>query len=296
VEGLERRLPAAGLARLLAAAARLALLEPADTQALLRRLMTVASPMRPPPLDTLATLCQGLYLVNWLPCGADLWQLTAWLAQAEGVTRTPPQAAALRHFALALLADRERRLDVECLPAESRRALAEALRPAPAAHRPPASDTTLKFRHEVAETLRRAGRAYDLDLILGPGIGVELALLGPDGALWLLDGPEAFHRPFADACEGELRLVPAEQRRSELAARLLAEGAAEEMTEALARWGSAAAVAPRCFAGASTAALGSRRLARMHWLDWAEFSPAARLAALANARPRLASLHGEAAT
>ncbi|CAE8697455.1 unnamed protein product, partial [Polarella glacialis] len=51
-QGLERKLPASGLARLLAASARLALLETSEADDILRRIATVASTMRPQSVET----------------------------------------------------------------------------------------------------------------------------------------------------------------------------------------------------------------------------------------------------
>jgi len=283
-EGVDRRLPFAGLTRLVAAAARLSLLDVHIAQALMERLLTVASPLRPPAPDAIATLCQGLYLSGWVPRGAELWQLAAWLVHAESTPRAPIQDAALRRFSLAVLADPECRSDVGAFQPEMRRALAAAIRK-PVIRRHHASDTSLKFRHEVAEELRRAGRAYDLDLCLGAGVRAELWTRVPEDAIWLLDGPEAFHRPFSPS---GLRLVPAQLRRAELLVRLGNNGG--EMAAALRKWEDQDGPSLPLFGLAalptkSTTTLGM--VARLHWLEWADMAGTARLGALADPQKRL---------
>eukprot|EP00931_Biecheleriopsis_adriatica_P075785 TRINITY_DN49579_c0_g1_i1.p1 TRINITY_DN49579_c0_g1~~TRINITY_DN49579_c0_g1_i1.p1 ORF type:complete len:990 (+),score=235.40 TRINITY_DN49579_c0_g1_i1:38-3007(+) len=311
-QGLERRLPAGGLARLLAAAARLSLLQADEAESLLQRMVTVASPVRPLPIDTLATLCLGLSLLGWSPsaAGSELWQVASWLEKASGQPRSPSQALALRHFTLALLAEPAARAAVQELPPDLQRALAGTVRgpSAPPSRRPLASDTTLKFRHEVAEVLRKGGEAYDLDLGLGPGLSVELALPGAGNALWLLDGPEAFHRPFLTNSAGGramLNLVPLEVLRSRLLTSILTPGSVDAMEAALESWEQlpkAAAQSSTIF-GISERIVQARkytwppqtspeaatqlRLARLHWLEWERLPPEARLAALLKPEPRL---------
>jgi len=298
-EGLLRRLPSSGLARLLAARARLGLLEAKDVEATLLRMGTVASPVRPLQQETVVTLCFGLWLSGWKPSNAaDLWQVTAWLAKSTTEPCAPQQAAALRQFVLGLLADPQSCEAVAQLPEEHQYALALVMRRSQAspAQRQLASDTTLKFRHEVAEVLRKAERPYDLDLSLGPGLSVELAIPGIGGSLWLLDGPEAFHRPFlAESSGGRplLHLVPAEQRRTELILATLAPGRATAMDERLQAWeGTTTEKRPSNFGLADSLVAsrkyeGSVRIARMHWLEWARLPVEARLSALVKPEPRI---------
>ena len=126
-EGLERRLPAVGLARLLTALARLKLLDQARTDALLQRMVAVASPVRPPQLNTVSRLCYGLYLARWEPESSELWQVVSWLAQAEeeaGSAAIPPlQLTSLGYFATGLLASPAARREIEGFPSELRRPL-----------------------------------------------------------------------------------------------------------------------------------------------------------------------------
>jgi len=295
------------LARLLAASARLALLdvEPANNKAnavaLLQRLLTVASPIRLPNLDTIATLCHGLYLARWSPETPELFQLVSWISQLESSARTAPQAMALRFFALSVLATPEGRLATQSFGPDLRRTLARAVTTPTPMRRLVVSDTTLKLRHEVAEVLRRAGRPYDLEVSLCPGLGVDLTLLrrggrgggdicGASSALWLLDGPESFHRPFvavqSDATDAGrskseahlLRLVPAEVRRAEILSTFRCEEEASRLKALLREWG-----------GGEVEQFGRAELgplARLHWLEWAAMSPQARLAALTDASAR----------
>lgn len=186
-EGLERRLPTPGLARFVAAAARLRIIDAAGTESVAQRAFTVASPIRPPQMSVITAICQGLYLADWQPGGeADsnaslvLWQLLAWLGSLKDQPRTASQSDGLRLFALSLLVQPETRRLVEGFPEDLRYALASLLHgPALPAVR---SDTTLKFQHEVAEYFREHGRAYDLHVSLAPGLGPDLALLGQDGS------------------------------------------------------------------------------------------------------------------
>eukprot|EP00929_Paragymnodinium_shiwhaense_P083477 TRINITY_DN44509_c0_g1_i1.p1 TRINITY_DN44509_c0_g1~~TRINITY_DN44509_c0_g1_i1.p1 ORF type:complete len:1013 (-),score=244.11 TRINITY_DN44509_c0_g1_i1:73-3111(-) len=310
--GLERRLPLQGLARLLAASARLAVVSPEQVSKLLQRMTVVASTVRPPPAEAVAMLCHGLYLAAWAPSVPELFQVAAWLSQRDEADFSQSQAAAVRNFALALLARDEGRRTADCLDADLRHALAKAVMLKPAG-RTPFSDTALKFRHEVAETLRAADQTYDLDLRFGPGVAADLAiapvrsgLMARNGALWLLDGPEAFHRPFTAPSEagsdgagpalGEpsLQLVPAERRRAELLASLRCRDTAAVMSESLQSWHTDALPADDApafglsgTAASSGIAPGKPRLARIHWLEWAAMSTRARLRALSDpaARP-----------
>eukprot|EP00927_Polykrikos_kofoidii_P078334 TRINITY_DN75169_c0_g1_i1.p1 TRINITY_DN75169_c0_g1~~TRINITY_DN75169_c0_g1_i1.p1 ORF type:complete len:1128 (+),score=208.64 TRINITY_DN75169_c0_g1_i1:25-3384(+) len=327
--GLERRLPVTLLARLLAGVARLGLSDADGVELLLPRLLIVASSIRPPPLDTLAMLCRGLYLSRWVPTGPELFQIAAWLSQQTAMERTPAQAASLQYFALGILARPEGQEAAECLGPELRRTLAEQMMQQRTAlvRQDARSDTSLKFRHDVTEVLRRTDQSYDLDLRLGPGLHVDLALLGSDigrGArrhggrnvaansadgqrvLWLLDGPEAFHRPFYGATsdgsgggEPMLQLMPAELRRAELLAAARCPSESARMTELWSSWagGGSAGVGDEQLElgsallnqrGLAGAALGP--LARLHWLEWSAMTPEARLAALADptSRPAVA--------
>merc|ERR1712113_450098 len=76
-DNFERRLPVSGLARLLAATARLGVIDKHGVGSILQRIVTVASPMRPPSLDVIATICQGLFLAKWSPRGHELWQVVS---------------------------------------------------------------------------------------------------------------------------------------------------------------------------------------------------------------------------
>eukprot|EP00928_Gymnodinium_smaydae_P097427 TRINITY_DN8829_c0_g1_i1.p1 TRINITY_DN8829_c0_g1~~TRINITY_DN8829_c0_g1_i1.p1 ORF type:complete len:954 (-),score=234.48 TRINITY_DN8829_c0_g1_i1:64-2751(-) len=310
-EGVSRRLPADGLSRLLAAAARLGLVDAECADALLQRLVLVASPVRPLSIDTLAALCQGLYLAKWRPDGHQLFHVAHWLKQMEAAPRTPPQAVALRNFALSAAACDEGRDAGVCLGPELQRALALAAYD-PTSWRAQASDTLLKFRHEVSEELRRAGRPYDLDLRLGPSLVADLALLGAAGdrarrsknrstsgrrALWLLDGPEAYHRPFVAASKDasrvspdSLQLVPAELRRAELLSVLSSRSQTAKLEEALRSWAGDSAETAH-----ESPDLGLRSmpgeepvLARLSWLEWSNMPSSQRLAALSNPAGRTA--------
>merc|ERR1712050_507250 len=119
--------------------------------------------MRPPSLETVATLCNGLSLLEGMPQAADLWQVVAWIARFEGTSKTVPQVNAMRQFALKALVDPESRHIINCFQPELQRSLAAVLCE-PSVRRNVATDTTLKFRHEVAEVLRDAGRSYDLEI------------------------------------------------------------------------------------------------------------------------------------
>ncbi|CAJ1366020.1 unnamed protein product [Effrenium voratum] len=232
-KGLDRQLSANGLARLLAAAGRLSLLEAEEAAGVLHRLVTVASPIRPMQPDTMAALCVGLTLARWMPSTGhpDFWQVSSWLSSVVNQPLRPAQTSALRNFVLGLMIRPEGRAAVEGLRPDLQRGIAQAAQGL--AHRRPVSDTTLKFRHEAAEVLRRAGQLYDLDISLGVGF-VDLAVPGQDGALWLLDGPEAFCRPFqSDGAKTKLELVSAEKFRSELFLAVLQPGAAREMVAQL---------------------------------------------------------------
>eukprot|EP00913_Durusdinium_trenchii_P016586 g15591.t1 len=208
-KGLERQLSAGGLARLLAAAGRLGLLEAHETAEILHRIVTVASPLRPLAAEALAALSLGLALLRWKPSdgrAADFWQVACWIGQLDRSHVQPGHIFALRSFALWLLVSPENRVAVNELRPDLQRAIAKLVRENSTQHRP-VSDTTLKFRHEAAEVLRRANQPYDLDISLGLGF-VDLALPGADGVFWLLDGPEAFRRPFrTDAGRPQLHLV-----------------------------------------------------------------------------------------
>ncbi|CAK0791724.1 unnamed protein product, partial [Prorocentrum cordatum] len=272
-----RRLPAEGLARLLSASARLSLLDDERVADLLQRLAMVVSPIRPPPVEAVAALCQGLYLAGWVARGQGLWQIAGWLHRAGSPEAwSPAQASSAQRLALRVLADPGGRQEAAGLQPELRRALGTAALGVPGlGDRAVASDTTLKFRHEVAELLRSSGQGYDLDIRVGPGLAVDLAVVGAGGGLWLLDGPEAFHRPFPAGGAGgpPLSLVPGERRRAELIERLLLDEEAARMQDALRSWleGGERPGAPLPTLGRRpTAAAPGGPLARLHWAAWAK--------------------------
>merc|ERR1712228_211079 len=101
----------------------------------------------------------------------------------------------------------------------------------------------------------------------------------PHAALWLLDGPEAFHRPFPPA-DG-LVLVPAERRRAELLAMLICEEDAARMEKTLASWQGTSSESPLIGGGARVQGLS---LARLNWLAWMRLAPEARLPTLLQPR------------
>eukprot|EP00435_Cladocopium_sp_Y103_P028621 s3616_g7.t1 len=285
--GLDRQLSASGLARLLAAAGRLGL-QAEQTAHILHRIVTVSSPIRPMPAETLASLCLGLTLQRWMPSDqSDFWQVASWLATLDQAAVRPTHGFSMRNFALGLLIKPEGRAAIDGLRPDLQKAMARLIR-GTSTHRRPVSDTTLKFRHEAAEVLRRAGRPYDLDVSLGLGF-VDLALPGPDGVFWLLDGPEAFRRPFrTDSTRPKLELVPMETFRSELFMAVLNKAAVEAMDASLDRWEGEAPRNGRKVLGIPQDLAQSKRfpwletnevrLARLDWLEWERMPSQARLA------------------
>lgn len=277
-KGLDRQLSASGLARMLAAAGRLGV-QAEQTARILHRIVTVTSPIRPMQAETLASLCLGLTLQRWMPSEnqSDFWQVTSWLATLDQATVRPSHGFSMRNFALGLLIEPEGRAAIDGLNPDLQKAMARLIR-GTATHRRPVSDTTLKFRHEAAEVLRRAGRPYDLDISLGVGF-VDLALPGPDGVFWLLDGPEAFRRPFrTDSTRPKLELVPMETFRSQLFLAVLNKGAVEAMDASLDAWEGEAPRNGKEVLGIPHDLARSKRfpwleahevrLARLDWLEW----------------------------
>lgn len=274
-EGAGRQLSANGLARLLAAAARLGIVEAPEVDHILKRLLTVASPIRPMSPETIAAVCLGLTLTSWTPRAgqSDLWEVARWLRSSKRAqeSQAPLHATVLRNFVLRLLMSPSSREAASELSPELQEVMVDVLCSA-SAQRRVVSDTTLKFRHEAAEVLRKAGRPYDLDIGLGPAF-IDLALPGNDGAFWLLDGPEAFQRPFQHG-KAALNLVPAEVFRSQMLLAFLDPSALSEMEAALKSWSRNGTSIPHFGLQAQTGRFpwidreGDARLARLDWLEW----------------------------
>lgn len=271
--GVARRLPVAGLTRLTAAAARLRLLDQRHVEMLLDRISNVASHVRPPPPDALKILCHGLFLSGWTPKGPHLWKVASWLAELQ----VPLQG--FSYFGVSLLAHPEGREAISDFQVEIQRAMAAVIASG-GVYPFPLSDTSLKFRHEVTEVLRRGNTPYDLDISFGFGVTADVAVKTPGGPLWLLDGPESFHRPFE---QGRLQLIPGQRRREEMLASLRSD--ADIVAKVLERWEGQGETGPavtawrtsRC---ATSQLEGLGPVTRLRWLEWAETSPSDRLSLL----------------
>merc|ERR1711871_1795636 len=111
---------------------------------------------------------------------------------------------------------------------------------------------TRQFRSQVSKLLQSDYQMFSEPLSLGPAGQVDLY---DEQQCWLLDGPEAFFRPFA----GTLRYIPKERRRAFVLRRLLLDSDARHCVEdffpAAAEWRT------------------TSELRRLHWLEWGRAPP-----------------------
>jgi len=193
----------------------------------------MGTPLRPLPVDNSVMLIQSLLLSGTVLPDKQLRHLLAWVAGSRLQQLTPQQLAVLRQYTLFLLAqpDVQARGSILRLPVEVQRFVSGILRHRAPAWIPATSDTTRRFRAEVIQHLAaieggtstsQAGVSAGTCATLSLGPAGIVDLHKENGCTWLLDGPEAFFRPFAMA-SGGLRYTPQERRRAWLLNRLLSD-------------------------------------------------------------------------
>jgi len=280
-EGRADWLHGPALIRLLLAASQIGPFEEAETLVVLQRILELSARSRVP-----TSLCYALHLSTAIPSKMQLDRI----CQSLEEPRTPVQKMVMRDFALGILADKKGLEVVKSLPPRSRTLLAEAALGDGVQHQllegdAPVSDSTLRLRHEVTETLRRAGKEYDLEIPVAPGLTADVALPGPAGILWLLDGPEAFHHPLNSSST----LLPSEERRGELLRLALDDDALEDLEGHLQSWLPAGrSVKGQLLASPSVNRSDfPKRVARLDFKSWSNLSETKRSLVLIDPRSYL---------
>eukprot|EP00928_Gymnodinium_smaydae_P071670 TRINITY_DN5519_c1_g1_i1.p1 TRINITY_DN5519_c1_g1~~TRINITY_DN5519_c1_g1_i1.p1 ORF type:complete len:1063 (-),score=123.23 TRINITY_DN5519_c1_g1_i1:9-3119(-) len=264
------RLPTMALIRFLSASSRLGLVNDSmlDVLEIVDRIFAETTPLRPLPLESSVVLIQSLYLAGAVLPDRHIRHLFAWMASSKVQQLTLQQLTVLRQYTLFLLSqpDVNARGSLFRLPVEVQRFLSGILQHRAAAWTPSTSDTTRRFRAEVATFIQNvsptgAQHAELTPVALGPAGSADLCI---GGQCWLLDGPESFFRPFTHA--SGLQVTPQERSRAWLLERLLQEGDAR-----------------RCVADfLPSAALWpvASSLRRLSWFEWARTPPGERLGLL----------------
>lgn len=251
------RMPTMGLIRFLSAATDLELTDKAgtDVRELLSRILAETLPERPLPLEETAIILQSLQNSGTVPPEKQLRHLLSWVARTRPSQFTQMQLTVLRQFILFVLAQAEdiQRASMHRMPVEMQTFISEIL-----------CNRMENARGGIAEATRRL-RSQVTELVVDDPDSVVGVHLGPAGYLdlkvgdtaWLLDGPEAFLRPFT-----ELNYVTQEKSRLLLLQRLLCdEGTRRSVAD--------------FYPGAREWPLFSS-IKRLSWLQWEETSPQSR--------------------
>ncbi|CAE7246978.1 unnamed protein product [Symbiodinium natans] len=251
-------MPTMGLIRFLSAATDLELTDKggADVRELVSRILAETIPQRPLPLEETATILQSLLNSGTVLPDKQLRHLLSWVAPNRPSHFSHLQLTSLRQFVLFVLAQAEetQRASLLRMPVEMQTFVSAVLCNRMPNVRPGIPEATRQFRSQVTEMV-----VDDPDVVLG-------VQLGPGGYLdlkvgntaWLLDGPEAFLRPFTQP----LDYIAQEKRRLWLLERLLCdEGTRRSVAD--------------FFPGAlQWPLLGS--VNRLSWQQWEQTTPAAR--------------------
>ncbi|CAJ1335060.1 unnamed protein product, partial [Effrenium voratum] len=251
------RLPTMGMVRFLYAATRLDLTDQAglDVREMISRILAETSPYRALPLEDTVAIIQSLLLSGTVPPDMQLRHLLSWTADMRPRQLSEESLTVLRHYSFFILAqaDAKARGSLQRMPVEIQTQISELLCHRSPCWTNPITDLTRTMRSEVSELLESVP-GVEHGVSLGPA---GLAELEVDGTLWLLDGPEAFFRPFA-----ELRYTPQERQRHWLLERLLSSD-----------------VARRSIADFYPPALDwpkKRGPMRLNWQQWSQAGPEAR--------------------
>ncbi|CAE8717669.1 unnamed protein product [Polarella glacialis] len=261
------RLPTMALVRLLSAASRLELTDEAglDAREIIDRILAETTPQRPLPLDDTVVLFQSLLLSGSVPPDRQLRHIFTWVAGARVPQLSAQQLAVMRQYSLFVLAqeDENSRSSLLRLPVEMQSFVSGLLRHRASLWTSPSSDTTRRFRAEVSDLLLSEQPPLGLATSASSAPGLQL---GPAGSVdaqvgqsvVLLDGPEAFFRPFS----ANMHYTPQEIRRGWLLGRLLGD---PDARRCVADFYPPALVWPQ---------LGGPR--RLNWLEWGRALPKAR--------------------
>merc|ERR1712048_571441 len=176
------RLPTMALIRFLSAASRLELVDESllDAREIVERVLAETTPQRPLPLESSVVLVQSLWLSGAILPDRQLRHLFAWVAGTRVQQLTPQQLTVLRQYALFLLAqpDIHVRGSLLRLPIEVQRFVSGILRHRAPPWTPPTSDTTRRFRGEVANFVSDFSEGKDATFTDSPAV----LALGPAGS------------------------------------------------------------------------------------------------------------------
>lgn len=188
------RLPTMALLRFLYASARLDIIQDpqADVQEIVERVLAETTPSRPLPLESSVVLVQCLYLSSVVLPDRLLLHLFGWIAKTRIQELKPAQIAALKHYFLFLLCQTNtvNSGTLVWLPIEVQTFASNLLGHKSGPWAQSRSAVALQFRDEFTEHLQGRG---EVDVEFGSAVSVDL-LSGSIG--WLLNGPEAFFRPY----------------------------------------------------------------------------------------------------
>ncbi|CAK9067866.1 unnamed protein product [Durusdinium trenchii] len=253
------RLPTMGMVRFLAAATQLELTENRDVKEMTCRILAETSPERPLPVVDTVSLIESLWLSGSVLQDMQLRHLLSWVATLRPRELSEQNLTTLRNYILFILAqeDGSARLSLQRMPVEIQTRLSELLcHPSPCWTRTPSEETRL-LRSEVSELLLEKAPSHVAALpavSLGPAGQADLEV---NHVGWLLDGPEAFFRPFTP-----LRYTPQEKQRAWLLETLLRR---DDMRQAV-----VADFFPKARQWPTLP-----RLQRLNWLEWGQASSVA---------------------
>lgn len=272
------RLPTMGMVRFLSSATRLGLVDEVgtDVREMICRILAETSPHRPLPVDDVVSIIASLLASGIVLPDMQLRHILSWIADLRPGQLAERDLATLRQYSFFLLAQVEgsARFTLQRMPVEMQTQISELLcHKAPAWSRPVTQPTRL-LREEVSELLLAEDPMVPMESSTVPTVS-----LGPagqadaevHGTVLLLDGPEAFFRPFRGP--KELQYTPQEKQRAWLMQRLLSSDA---VRHSVADFYPAALDWPK-----------KRGPRRINWQEWGQAGP--------SERRRLLGLTGTAA-
>jgi len=220
------RLPTMGMVRFLSSATRLDLVDEAgfDVREMISRILAETSPDRPLPQEHAVSIIESLLASGVVPPDMQLRHILSWIAKVRPGQLADRDLATLRHYSFFILAQVEgsSRFTLQRMPVEMQTHISDILCHRSPAWSKPLTEQTRRLRAEVSEMLLAEDPAVPMDSAMVPP--VSLGPLGQADAevnetVLLLDGPEAFFRPFGET--KDLRYTPQERQRDYLMRRML---------------------------------------------------------------------------
>lgn len=261
------RLLTMGMVRFLSSATRLGLVDEAgtDVREMICRILAETSPHRPLPADDVVSIIASLLASGIVLPDMQLRHILSWIADLRPGQLAERDLATLRQYSFFLLAQVEgsARFTLQRMPVEMQTQISELLcHKAPAWSRPVTQPTRL-LRAEVSELLLAEDPMAPMESSTVPSVS-----LGPagqadaevHGTVLLLDGPEAFFRPFRGP--KDLQYTPQEKQRAWLMHRLLSSDA---VRHSVADFYPAALDWPK-----------KRGPRRINWQEWGQAGPSER--------------------